>query len=148
MLNTDRSDICATSTGRSIRLTEPRGISDQASAVPQSLTLSTKLVGTAPRSFWSRVANEIEPVLSHAIVALVLETVVLLLGLGALALRYISPGHLSFVELIETIDIGVAIILASMFGLYTLILVAIRLIRSVMEEWGRQADTAGRGRVA
>jgi hypothetical protein len=86
------------------------------------------------RSFRQRVWQEAEPIIVHAIIVLLLEASLLLVGLLTLGLEYIFPTHESYFSVIEKVDIWLALSLLCMFGLYTLIRVGIRLGKGVIEE--------------
>lgn len=86
------------------------------------------------RGFRQRVWQEAEPIIVHAIIVLLLEVSLLLVGLLTLGLEHIFPNQGAYFSIIEKVDIWLALALLCMFGLYTLIRVGIRLGKGVIEE--------------
>ena len=86
-------------------------------------------------NFWQEVWRESEPIVAHAIVVLLLETSLLLIGLLAWLLEHLFPKQEMYFSWIEKVDIWTALALLSMFGVYTLLRVGIRLIRGLLDEW-------------
>ena len=86
-------------------------------------------------NFWQEVWREAEPIVAHAIVILLLETSLLLIGLLAWLLEHLFPKQEVYFSWIEKVDIWTALALLSMFGVYTLLRVGIRLIRGLLDEW-------------
>jgi hypothetical protein len=86
------------------------------------------------RGFRQRVWQEAEPIIVHAIIVLLLEVSLLLVGLLTLGLEHIFPNQRAYFSVIEKVDIWLALALLCMFGLYTLILVGIRLGKGLIEE--------------
>jgi len=85
--------------------------------------------------FWQEVWREAEPIVAHAIVVLLLETSLLLIGLLAWLLEHLFPKQEVYFSWIEKVDIWTALALLSMFGVYTLLRVGIRLVRGLLDEW-------------
>jgi len=85
-------------------------------------------------NFWQEVWREAEPIVAHAIVILLLETSLLLIGLLAWLLEHLFPKQEVYFSWIEKVDIWTALALLSMFGVYTLLRVGIRLIRGLLDE--------------
>ena len=90
------------------------------------------------KSFGHRMWQETEPIVNHAIVVLLLDVSLLLLGLVTLALEYIFPKQEFYFSIIEKVDIWLALSLLCLFGLYTLIIVSVRLFRGVLKEAGTE----------
>jgi hypothetical protein len=86
-------------------------------------------------NFWQEVWRESEPIVAHAIVVLLLETSLLLIGLLAWLLEHLFPKQEIYFSWIEKVDIWTALALLSMFGVYTLLRVGIRLVRGLLDEW-------------
>jgi hypothetical protein len=86
-------------------------------------------------NFWQEVWREAEPIVAHAIVVLLLETSLLLIGLLAWLLEHLFPKQEIYFSWIEKVDIWTALALLSMFGVYTLLRVGIRLVRGLLDEW-------------
>ena len=86
-------------------------------------------------NFWQEVWREAEPIVAHAIVVLLLETSLLLIGLLAWLLEHLFPKQEVYFSWIEKVDIWTALALLSMFGVYTLLRVGIRLVRGLLDEW-------------
>jgi hypothetical protein len=86
-------------------------------------------------NFWQEVWQEAEPIVAHAIVVLLLETSLLLIGLLAWLLEHLFPKQEVYFSWIEKVDIWTALALLSMFGVYTLLRVGIRLVRGLLDEW-------------
>jgi len=86
-------------------------------------------------NFWQEVWREAEPIVAHAIVVLLLETLLLLIGLLAWLLEHLFPKQEVYFSWIEKVDIWTALALLSMFGVYTLLRVGIRLVRGWLDEW-------------
>ena len=86
-------------------------------------------------NFWQEVWREAEPIVAHAIVVLLLETSLLLIGLLAWLLEHLFPQQEVYFSWIEKVDIWTALALLSMFGVYTLLRVGIRLVRGLLDEW-------------
>ena len=88
-----------------------------------------------PERFW----QEAEPLVIHIGVVLLLEISLLLIGLAALGLERLFPNHRESFNLIEQIDIWLALALLCLFGLFTLIRIVIRLVCGIAEEVRRGA---------
>jgi hypothetical protein len=86
-------------------------------------------------NFWQEVWQEAEPIVAHAIGVLLLETSLLLIGLLAWLLEHLFPKQEVYFSWIEKVDIWTALALLSMFGVYTLLRVGIRLVRGLLDEW-------------
>lgn len=86
--------------------------------------------GSFPARFW----HEAEPLVIHIGVVLLLEISLLLIGLSALGLEKLFPNHTESFNLIEQIDIWLALALLCLFGLFTLIRIIIRLVFGIAEE--------------
>ena len=84
--------------------------------------------------FWKRVRREAEPIISHAIVVLLLELALLVIGILTLALENLFPKHETYFLIIEKIDIYIALLLLCMFGIYTLLIVGFRLYNGLCKE--------------
>jgi hypothetical protein len=67
-------------------------------------------------NFWQEVWQEAEPIVAHAIVVLLLETSLLLIGLLAWLLEHLFPKQEVYFSWIEKVDIWTALALLSMFG--------------------------------
>lgn len=85
------------------------------------------------RSFFQRIRREVEPIVNHAIVVILLEATLLLIGLLALKLEEMFPNRHDDFYYIQTADVWICLALLSEFGLYTLVLVAIRLFKGLQE---------------
>jgi len=59
----------------------------------------------------------------------------LLIGLLAWLLEHLFPKQEVYFSWIEKVDIWTALALLSMFGVYTLLRVGIRLVRGLLDEW-------------
>ena len=90
-------------------------------------------------SFAERFWQEAEPLVIHIGVVLLLEISLLLIGLAALGLEKLFPNHRESFNLIEQIDIWLALALLCLFGLFTLIRIIIRLVFGIAEEVKRGA---------
>ena len=91
------------------------------------------------RDFWQGVWREAEPIVAHAVVVLLLETSLLLIGLLTWLLERLFPKQEAYFSWIEKVDIWIALALLAMFGLYTLFRVGIRLVRGLLDEWLSQS---------
>lgn len=87
------------------------------------------------RDFWQGVWREAEPITTHAVVVLLLETSLLLIGLLAWLLERLFPKQEAYFSWIEKVDIWTVLALLAMFGVYTLLRVGIRLVRGLLNEW-------------
>ncbi len=85
--------------------------------------------------FWNKIWYEAEPIIAHAIIVLLLEISLLLIGLLLLGLQRLFPNQEGDFLWIKKIDIWVALALLSIFGIYTIIRVGIRLFRGIVEEY-------------
>lgn len=83
--------------------------------------------------FWQHVWQEVEPITIHAVVVFVLQLAVLLNGLMTLLLETMFPKHDADFLWLERIEIWISLVLWSMFGVYTLVIVGIRLFQAVRE---------------
>ena len=79
--------------------------------------------------------DEVEPVVRHVIAVVILEGAVLVIGLFTRLLEYLFPDHKQYIEVIAIVDIWLALALLSLFGVFTLLLVGLRLFRSLHTEW-------------
>lgn len=86
------------------------------------------------QGFWRKVWHEVQPIISHAVIILVLETSLLLIGLATLGLEHLFPKQEPYFSTLEKVDIWVALTLLCMFGVYTVILVGVRLFKGVRDE--------------
>lgn len=96
------------------------------------------------QGFWRKIWKEAEPIIAHAVIILVLELSLLLIGLGTLALEHLFPKQESYFSTLEKVDIWMSLALLCMFGLYTVVRVGIRLFRGVQEEV-RKRSIIGKG---
>ena len=87
------------------------------------------------RNFWQGVWREAEPIIAHAVVVLLLDMSLLLIGLLVWLLERLFPKQEAYFSWIEKVDIWTALALLAMFGLYTLSRVGIRLVRGLFDEW-------------
>ena len=81
--------------------------------------------------------EEAEPIIRHAVVVLVLEASFLVIGLCTRLLGFLFPEQRIYLHIIELVDIWLALALLSLFGVFTLLQVALRLYRSLKSEWIR-----------
>lgn len=86
------------------------------------------------QDFWRRIWKEAEPIIAHAVIILVLELSLLLIGLGTLALEHLFPKQESYFSTLEKVDIWMSLAVLCMFGVYTVVRVSIRLIGGVQDE--------------
>lgn len=64
------------------------------------------------QGFWRKIWKEAEPIIAHAVIIVVLEISLLLIGLGTLALEHLFPKQESYFSTLEKVDIwmtGVAL---------------------------------------
>jgi branched-subunit amino acid transport protein AzlD len=83
------------------------------------------------------IREEAGPIVRHAIVVLIIEGSLVLIGLGTKLLEYLFPEQKQYLQLIEILDVWLALALLSLFGIYTLLQVGMRLGRSLRSEWSR-----------
>ena len=81
--------------------------------------------------------DEVEPILAHGAAMLCLLGCLLGIGLVALLLGHLVPQHAHYVELIEVLDIWFTLAAVSLFGLYTLARLGIRLTKGIRQELDR-----------
>lgn len=86
------------------------------------------------QDFWRKIWKEAEPIIAHAVIIVVLEISLLLIGLGTLALEHLFPKQESYFSTLEKVDIWMSLALLCMFGLYTIVRVSIRLFGGVQDE--------------
>lgn len=86
------------------------------------------------QGFWRKIWKEAEPIIAHAVIIVVLEISLLLIGLGTLALEHLFPKQESYFSTLEKVDIWMSLALLCMFGLYTIVRVSIRLFGGVQDE--------------
>ena len=86
-------------------------------------------------SFWKKIWHEAEPIIAHVTIVLLLEISLLLIGLLLLCLQRLFPDQKGDFMWIKKIDIWVALALLSIFGIYTIIRVSIRLFKGIVEEY-------------
>ena len=84
--------------------------------------------------FWWRVGQEAEPIMAHAIIVLLLEFSLLIIGVMVWILRQLFPTEDSYFSLFVKIDLWTALTVLCMFALYTLIRIGIRLCKGVKDE--------------
>jgi len=84
--------------------------------------------------FGVRIWHELEPLLVHAVVTLVLEMLVILVGGVAKVLEAMFPDKHSYLDLVEKVDIWVALVVLCMFAAYTVVEVALRLLGALRRE--------------
>lgn len=92
----------------------------------------------ATGGFRSRLWQELEPLVRHGAAALVLELTLLLLSGGAKLLASLSPKEVDYLSLIVKFDLWLVMVLLGLFGMYTIIEVAMRLLGSLFKEFKRQ----------
>ena len=80
--------------------------------------------------FW----HEAQPIVRHAGVVVLLELGVIAIGAGALLLQKLFPNQEYYLSWVEFLDVWLFLALLSMFGVYTLCIVALRLGRGIKEE--------------
>ena len=86
------------------------------------------------QGFWRKVWQEAEPIIAHAVIIILLETSLLIIGLLTLGLEGLFPEQEEYFSLLKKVDIWVALALLCMFGFYTVIRAGIRLIKGIAEE--------------
>jgi len=84
--------------------------------------------------FWKTLLNEVEPIIKHAAVVLLLEISLLLCGLIILLLEHLFPERKDLFQEMEAVDLWLVLALLCLFGVYTLIVVGIRLFRGLWKE--------------
>lgn len=114
---------------------------------PQEESVCFMQANNNGQSFRRRIWREIEPIVNHAVAVLLLEISLLLLGLVTLALEHIFPKQEFYFSIIEKVDIWLALALLCLFGLYTLIIVSIRLFRAVRREAHTEISSSTEGSV-
>lgn len=83
----------------------------------------------------SHIRHEVEPIIVHGIAVLILEAFLILVGVGLLTLKRLFPDHASRFDFVEGVDISLVIALVCMFGVYTLVIIGIRLAKGIAREW-------------
>jgi hypothetical protein len=86
------------------------------------------------QGFWRKIWKEAEPIIAHAVIILILEGSLLLIGLGTLALEHLFPKQEAYFSALEKVDIWMSLALLCMFGLYTIVRVSVRLFGGVRDE--------------
>ena len=84
--------------------------------------------------FWQRVGREAEPIMAHAIVVLLLEFSLLIIGVMAWILSLLFPKEDYYFSLFAKIDLWTGLAVLCMFGAYTVIRIGIRLLRGIKDE--------------
>lgn len=87
------------------------------------------------KGFWEKLWEEVEPIATHSFCVLSLCLSLFLIAFILLVLEYIFPEKKEYLSYAKTIDIWVILVLLSLFGVYTIILVAGRLFRNIKNEW-------------
>jgi Uncharacterised protein family (UPF0175) len=120
-------------------LSEEEFISAAAAVTSRDLrTGPSRRIGVL-HGFWS----EVEPIVRHAFVLMVMEVALLFVGLIALLLDKLLPAQRVNVRLIEVTDVWLVWVLLCFFGVYTLLQVGVRLGRSLRREWRNGAAKSG-----
>ncbi len=96
-----------------------------------------KASGERHLKFWL----ELQPIVNHVISVLVIELGLLAIGLVTHWLQAILPAQAKLFNLVETVDAWTALIVLCLFAFYTILQVALRLIRSLLDEWHRAPKT-------
>jgi hypothetical protein len=86
-------------------------------------------------TFWQRLCTEAEPILTHGLVVLLLESVLLAVGALLWILAKLFPSEEFYFSIIAKVDIWTALVVLSMFCICTVLRLAIRLARGVKEEY-------------
>lgn len=86
-------------------------------------------------NFRGRVRQEVETILIHGIVVLVLETTLLIIGGFVWILQTAFPKEEYNFSLIEKADIWTVFALFCLFAVYTVVRVCIRLVHGIQKEW-------------
>ena len=86
-------------------------------------------------NFRIKVWSEIEPIAIHAVVVIVLELSLLIIGLITLGLEKVFPKQVYYFSIIEIIDIWLALVLLCLFGLYTFISISLRLYKGIAVQY-------------
>ncbi len=85
-------------------------------------------------SFRQKFWHEAEPLIIHIPVILILDIALLLMGLLALSLKKLFPEREWYFNMIEQVDIWLALVILFGFGLFTLIRIVIRMSVSIALE--------------
>lgn len=88
----------------------------------------------AEPSRWKKLWGEVEPLVNHALAVLTLELSLLLIGYVTHLLEVLMPQQGEVLSFVEAIDAWTSLIILSLFAAYTVIMVSIRLSRSVLDE--------------
>lgn len=91
--------------------------------------------GEKEEGFWAVTVRECRPILTHAAIVLVLEGCLVLMGLMARGLEHLFPERSELIEWFHTVDIWFAFALLVMFGVYTILQVAIGMFRGIQASW-------------
>lgn len=83
------------------------------------------------RSFCKKLWDEIEPIASHAGIAIFLLVVLFCVTAVLVLMKWVFPEKADLFEQIEYVDYMVIYGLISLFGAYTIIFVTIRLLKSL-----------------
>lgn len=86
------------------------------------------------RDLGSSLKHEFGPIAMHALVFLLVECSLLVVGLATKGLEYALPKQSVYLSWVEKLDALTAFVLLALFASYTVALVAIRLCMSLAKE--------------
>jgi len=78
--------------------------------------------------------KELGPIAVHIVVVLTIEASLLIIGLLTRELDSLLPRQHSYWELVERLDAWTALSLLSLFGAYTILIIAVRLSKTLASE--------------
>jgi hypothetical protein len=89
------------------------------------------------RPFFMRIWHEVEPLLTHAIVVIILEVVILALALITHGIEQLIPSHEDLFEKLTQLEAYTALIVATTFAFYACLKIALILMKSLWEQMSK-----------
>jgi uncharacterized protein involved in cysteine biosynthesis len=90
---------------------------------------------TPQHDFKRRLLSELQPIVLHAAVVIVLELSLLIIGVLTWLLEKLFPKQEAYFDWLERVDLALVFILLILFGTYTMARVTLILWREVLKEW-------------
>ena len=89
--------------------------------------------------------SEAEPIINHALIVILLELSLLVIGLLTHYMKMLMPEQVEVFSEVEKLDSWTSLVLLSLFASYTILLVFARLMRSVLGEFRHGHKVLGDG---
>lgn len=96
------------------------------------------MTGSRIRGGLAKLWEEVAPVANHSIVVVTLSASLVLVACLLSLLQQINPERRDQIARIETLDLMIVYGVMALYGAFVIVLVSIRLSKTLMKEWKRK----------